>query len=682
MVTGPKPSEPSRRLSGYPLTEPRSNAFADTNARTKYSEDEKLVILGLLADTELPRDALPYTEQFDKLKAAFEKKFRATIKDVDFWRMLSSIGKGGGLAKKGGKKKAPRTPTLTDDEQLEILRLLPDGIGNRDHLPYTPKFDEMHKRFAKLTGKKLDKHEFWRGVSRVAKLSRKPKPVYETAPLGGLDPELVTFLERNNPWWRAQPMKEPERFRRWAFAEVVGRLQNKLAKIVAIRGSRRVGKSVLQAQLVEELLLIGRPDPTNKPIDPSRIMYVQFDEAPGLGALGQPIEAIVRWYEDNILKQTLNAATKAGKPAYLLLDEVQNLPKWSSQLKILADHSDARMVVTGSSALRIAAGQDNLAGRMTTIELGPLRLAEVAGIRGLRDLPVYAPDAPLEEWKKRDFWLGLIAHGKKHAKLRDEAFRFFSEFGGYPLCHNKAGIDANTLRQQVINEVITKTIQHDPGHRPHAPALDSALIAEVFKIACRYAGRSVLPKRFAEEIQAVLGSPVPHVKITDALSFLADSLLLYRVSPLEMNSKKGGHPPKLCICDHFVRNGILQETVPLDPAALKECDNAVGTQAGFLIESVLGYFLKGIPGVELSWFPERTKEPEVDFVLTIGTSRIPLEVKYRRDAPGMAEVKGLESFCAKSAYAASFGVIVTQSAEGPAGDCGLAIPASTFLLLK
>ena len=176
-------------------------------------------------------------------------------------------------------------------------------------------------------------------------------------------------------------MKEPERFRRWAFAEIVDRLESRLAKIVAIRGSRRVGKSVLQAQLIEELLLIGRPDPTDKPVDPSRIMYVQFDEAPGVGGLAQPIEAIVRWFEENILKRTLNAAAKVGEPAYLLLDEVQNLPRWSAQLKILADHSDARIVVTGSSALRIATGQDNLAGRMTTIELGPLRLSEVAGIR-------------------------------------------------------------------------------------------------------------------------------------------------------------------------------------------------------------------------------------------------------------------------------------------------------------
>jgi len=678
----PLPPECVRRHFTHHLPSPRSNTFADTSARTKYSEDEKSVTLGLLADTELPRDALPYTDQFNKLKTAYEKKQKTTIKDVDFWRMMSSVGKGGGLGKKGGKKKAPPTPTLTDDEQLEILRLLPDGIGNRDHLPYTAKFDEMHKRFAKLTGKKLDKHEFWRGVSRVAKNARQPKPVYETAPLGDLDATLVAFLEDRNPWWRVKPKLPTERYRRWAYPEIIKRLSSKLAPIVAVRGSRRVGKSVLQAQLIEELLLLGRFDPTNRSVDPSRVLSVQFDDAPTLGGLSMPIQSIVRWFEANILKRTLNEASIAGEPAYLFFDEVQDLPDWSVQLKILADHSDARMVVTGSSALRIAAGQDNLAGRMTTIELGPLRLAEVAGMRGLRDLPAYAPDAPLEEWKKKDFWLGLIAHGKKHAKLRDEAFRYFSEFGGYPLCHNKAGIDANTLRQQVINEVITKTIQHDPGHRPHAPALDSALIAEVFKIACRYAGRSVLPKRFAEEIQSVLGSPVPHAKITDALSFLADSLLLYHVQPLEMLGKKQTHPPKLCICDHFVRNGVLQETVPLDPAALKVCDEAVATQVGFVIESVLGYFLKGVPGVDLSWFPKRTREPEVDFVLTIGTSRIPLEVKYRRDTPGKAEVAGIESFCAKPAYAASFGLIVTQTAEGPIENSALAVPASTFLLLK
>lgn len=677
-------SEPRKgtRESRYPCPSKRSTAFADTNARTKYSPVVRALVHSLLADTTVPRDSLPYTEEIERLRAEFNKEQGTAVKDVDFWRMLSTIGKRGELAKTGKRKKGSVAPTLSDEEQLEILRLMPDGVGNRDHLPYTAKFDAMHQRFAKLTGKKLTKHEFWRAVSLVAKNARKPKPVYETAPVGGLSPELIAFLEGNNPWWRAKPSKSSPSYRRWAFSEVVDRLQSKLAPIVAVRGSRRVGKSVLQAQLIEDLLMIGRNDTTKRPVDPARILSVQFDDAPSLGGVSMPIQAIVRWYEEKILKRTLNEAAKAGEPAYLLFDEVQNLPDWSVQLKIIADRSDARILVTGSSALRIAKGQDNLAGRMTTIELGPLRLTEVAGIRELRGLPAYAPDAPLEDWKKRDFWLGLIAHGKKHAKVRDEAFRYFSEFGGYPLCHSTTEKDVDKIRQQVISEVITKTIEHDPGHRPHAAALDSAFVREVFRMVCRYAGQSVAPKRFADEIQQVLGTPVAHSKVTDAIDFLADSLLLYRVMPLEMLAKKQGHAPKLCVCDHFVRNGILQETLPLDPEALKGVDEAVSTQVGHLMESVLGYFLKGIPGVELAWFPERAKEPEVDLVLTIGTSRIPVEVKYRRGTPEKGDLAGVEAFCDKPAYAANLGLVITQTTEGPLGDFAIAVPASTFLLSR
>ncbi|MBI5863499.1 MAG: ATP-binding protein [Planctomycetes bacterium] len=664
------------------MSDERRPAFADRNRQVKYSEATKEFVLKLLAEIELPRDALPYTEPFDKLKADFERRQNVSLDNVDFWRMLSSVGKGGGLAPGGRKKRAPRTPTLTDDEQLEILRLMPDGIGNRDHLPYTAEFDEMHRRFTQLTGKKLTKHEFWRGVSRVAKLSRKPKPVLEASPVGGLSDELVAFLERNNPWWRGQPSRASASYRRWAYAELVDRLSSKLAKVVVIRGPRRVGKSVIQTQLVEELLLLGRIDPKRKPVNPGRILYVQFDEAPALGGMTSPIETVVGWYETNVLKMTLNAAAKRGEPAYLLFDEVQNLPNWSAQLKVLVDHSDLNIVVTGSSALRIGAGQDNLAGRMTTIELGPLRLTEVAGIRRLRELPAYAPDGSLEAWKEKDFWLGLIAHGKKHAKVRDEAFKHFSALGGYPLCHTTFERDTSKIRQQVIDEVITKTIEFDPLHRTRAQTLDSQFIREVLRIACRYAGQAPRPRIFADETRAVLQTGVNETRVNEALDFLADSLLLYRVPPLEMLAKRQGQPAKLCLCDHFVRDGVLQETLPLDPDALRNCDQAVATQVGHVLESVLGYYLHGIPGAELSWFPSRDNEPEVDLVLTIGTQRIPLEVKYQRGGVAESDAAGVRSFCGRAAYAAPFGLIVTQSAEGPVGGYAIAIPASTFLLIR
>jgi predicted AAA+ superfamily ATPase len=616
-----------------------------------------------------------------KLKQKYESARNEAVDSHDFWVLLDKIGKYGGLAKTGTRKKGSPAPKLSDSEQLEILRLLPGGIGTRDRLPYSATFDEMHRRFGKLTGRRLSKHEFWRAVSLVAKNARKPKPVHDAAPVGTLTPELVAFLEDRNPWWRGKPTREPERFRRWAFAEIVRRLDKKLAAMVVIRGSRRVGKSVLQAQLIEELLLIGKSDVIGRPVDPSRILSVQFDDAPALGGISMPIQAIVRWFEQNVLKRTLNEASREGQPAYLLFDEVQNLSDWSVQLKILADNADARIIVTGSSALRIAKGKDSLAGRMDTIELGPLRLWEVAGIRGMRGLVPYAPDAPLEEWKRPDFWRGLVEHGSKHAKLRDEAFRHFSRLGGYPRCHSTTETDIDRIRQQVVEGVINKTIEHDPSHRPRTAPLDSAFVREVFRMVCRYAGQAVMAKRFADELHQLLQASIPNSKVTEAIEFLAESLLIHQIPPLEMLAKKQGSPPKRCVCDHFVRNGVLQETLPLDPELLEECDEAVATQVGHLVESVLGYFLKGIPGLELSWFPKRSNEPEVDLVVTIGTNRIPVEVKYRRSLEG-SDFAGVESFCRKAAYSAPFGIIVTQSEQGAIREKVIAVPASTFLLLR
>ncbi|MBA3482605.1 MAG: hypothetical protein H0T51_12390 [Pirellulales bacterium] len=201
-------------------------------------------------------------------------------------------------------------------------------------------------------------------------------------------------------------------------------------------------------------------------------------------------------------------------------------------------------------------------------------------------------------------------------------------------------------------------------------------------MVCRYAGQAVTPKCFADELQELLQTPITHAKVAQAIQFLADSLLIYCIPPLEMLQKKQAHPPKLCVCDHFVRDGVLQETLPLDPESLKGCTQAVSTQVGHVIESVLGYFLKGVPGLEVSWFPQRAKEPELDFVLTIGTSRIPVEVKYRRGLRDKAAIAGIESFCDKAAYSAPFGVVVTQTAEGPIGDKAIAVPASSMLLLK
>jgi len=541
-------------------------------------------------------------------------------------------------------------------------------------LPYTQEFDHLRSRFSQLTGTTLKKREFWRVLSRVGKRSRKPQPLFDTAPLGGLPADLVQLLELQNPWWSGKPLKPIPLFRRWACDEVMRRLQSSLTPIVAVRGPRQVGKTTVQEQLIEEMLRL-------KQIEPARIFRVQFDEVPSLGSFNQPVLALVRWYEKNILRGSLNASARSGEPAYLFFDEVQNLKAWDPQLKTLVDHASAKTLVTGSSALRIAGGQDCLAGRASLIEMGPLRLHEIAGMRQLGALPPFGPHMQIDAWTERGFWLDLLKHGHKYGRVLKKSFHAFSELGGYPVCHNGAEQRSN-LADVIVNTVIERTFLHDLKAGPQGRRRDRGVLEETFKLICRYAGQAVNPRRIRDEVAHVLGAGVREKLVSDAIRFLASALLIHEIPPLEALTKKQSHPCKLCLCDHFVREAWLQEKIPIAPKDLANANQAVSTLAGHIVESIIGFYLEGVPGLAVSWFPARHGEPEIDFVLTIGMYRIPIEVKYRRGAVKQSDVDGINSFCGQQKYNAPFGILVTQEFAGELDESVIAIPASVLLAVR
>jgi hypothetical protein len=111
--------------------------------------------------------------------------------------------------------------------------------------------------------------------------------------------------------------------------------------------------------------------------------------------------------------------------------------------------------------------------------------------------------------------------------------------------------------------------------------------------------------------------------------------------------------------DLGLRASWLEEVVPLDPRRLEQFPH-LADLAGHLAESVVGAFLSGFPHLDVAHFPARPTEPEVDFILTIGEKRIPLEVKYRRGIDPHADTVGLRSFLEKTHYNAPFGVLVTM----------------------
>jgi predicted AAA+ superfamily ATPase len=363
-----------------------------------------------------------------------------------------------------------------------------------------------------------------------------------TDPLGRHDVHfkeaLVNDLWRMNPWWEGNPLPVLPQTRRHLVQQIHLRLRLRLAPAVVVRGPRQIGKTTAQLHVLQDLLDSGVP--------PRNILRIQVDEIPELTASeSEPILRLIDWYERAVLGKTLNQAAHEGQPTYLFFDEVQNLRDWAPQIKALVDSSTTQVLVTGSSALRIELGRDSLAGRITTIEAGVLSLTEIAAFRGIDLGAPFLEDNGLEPLTRKDFWEGLVQHGKRYAEPRDLTFRFFSERGGYPVVHQRADMDWSYLADQLNETVIRRVIQHD------------------------------------------------------------------------------------------LRIGA------------------------------------------------RGDQPEIDFVLTIGTKRIPLEVKYQKRIDPLRDTEGLRTFLEKSVNNAPFGILVTLTDTEEVVDPRIVtLPLSTLMLLR
>ncbi len=475
-----------------------------------------------------------------------------------------------------------------------------------------------------------------------------------------LPPELDEFLRSVNPWWEGARGKPQPVYKRWAFATALKKLDSGLAPAVVIRGPRQVGKTTLQMQIIETLLGERR-------VAGSRILRVQFDEIPSLRLVMEPVLAIARWFENRVLGRSFNDAARAGEPAYLMFDEVQNLREWAPQLKALVDHHSVKVLATGSSALRIEAGKDSLAGRITEVELGTLHLREILGLRFQEEAGPYLQPNGLEPLLQQDFWRGLGAWAATRREPRDRAFHAFSARGGYPMAQAKPDTPWPEVADQLNETVVKRAIQHDLRIGARGVKRDPQLLEEVFRLSCRYAGQAPSRALFVSEVKNALAANIGWQRVLKYLQFLDGAMLIRLIRPMELRLKKQKGNSKVCLCDHGLRASWLQEVVPLDAPGLAASPH-LAEIAGHIAESVVGYALSGIPHLDVAHFPERGAEPEVDFVLTIGERRIPMEVKYRQRIDPLRDTVGLRAFLEKSVYNAPFGVLVTLRDEVEIGD--------------
>lgn len=484
---------------------------------------------------------------------------------------------------------------------------------------------------------------------------------------------LEQIVRDQNPWWRGETIANLPLRKRWLFPAAIRSLDQGLAPITVLRGPRQVGKTTLQNQIISELLQRG--------VEPERILRVQFDDLNDLRKLTNPILQIAHWYATTVLRQTLNSALEGGRKAYFFFDEVQNQGDWAPQAKHLVDlNRGLRVLLTGSSALRIEAGRDSLAGRITTLEIGPLLLREIIEWREGGTVRKMLDNGP-GPMKERSFWEELAALGVEEKAKRDFGFTHFSERGAYPVAQTNPGATWEEIANALNETVVRRAIQHDlrvgePGKRR-----DEQLLEEVFRISCRYIGQSPKPASYLRELQDAMNANIGIQRINAYMKFLDGTMLLRMIQPLELRLKRSKGAAKLCLCDHALRAAWLQEVVPLTPERLIQTPHLTDL-AGRIAESVAGYFFRSIIGLNVAHFPERPTEPEVNFVLTIGETRIPIEIKYRRRID-YNDTAGLRSFLEKTAYNASFGILVTLEDDVSVRDPRIiAMPLSTLLLAR
>jgi predicted AAA+ superfamily ATPase len=268
-------------------------------------------------------------------------------------------------------------------------------------------------------------------------------------------------------------------------------------------------------------------------------------------------------------------------------------------------------------------------------------------------------------------WLLMVWH------VRKPGTRFFVS------SRTAAVIPSCTNESDQLNEtIIRRVIQHDLRVGERGRKRDAPLLEEVFRLACRYVGQSPGLTVLAREAQRALQANIGPQRINQYLRFLGDTLLLRLIEPLEIRLKRKRGNAKICLADHGLRASWLQETVPLDPEGLSRAPHLT-ILAGHIAESVTGATLSTISSLDIAHLPERSGEPEVDFILTIGTRRIPLEVKYQRTIDPLRDTEGLRTFIEKRVNNAPFGLLVTQADPSQVDDPRIvSLPLSSLMLLR
>lgn len=462
--------------------------------------------------------------------------------------------------------------------------------------------------------------------------------------------QILKVLRAFNPWWTTGSVHPDftRQYRRFAYHEAMKRLdQTDLRRTVVLTGTRRVGKTTIQYQMIDTLLRRG--------VQPQRIVFISMDH-PMLKLSG--LSDILECYHENVW---------AEQDCYYFFDEIQYASDWDKWMKILYDtQPKTQIVATGSASPALVKGStESGAGRWSVIQVPTLSFFEYCALIGV-DVPEPGPDirptafAHMTQQERTGIMLKLGAVQNR--------FTRYLQVGGFP---ELALASNDRMAQQIMREdVVDKVLKRD---LPSLYNIRSATELErIFLYLCNVSSEIVSIAAIAKELDSVTRPTVENY-----IRFLESANLIYLSCPVELGGKKVlKAQPKIYIADAAIRNAVLMDDdVLTNPIELgKMVETAVYKHvAAFYYQKAarVGYYRGGRKGKEI--------DVVVDYP---NTRNILIEVKYREQAP-IPDDSAICELCGE----ASAAIVVTKRADdygvhhAPNGQELIRIPAFAFLYL-
>ena len=461
---------------------------------------------------------------------------------------------------------------------------------------------------------------------------------------------ILKVLTAFNPWWKTGAVnpKMSKTYKRFAFHEAMKRLdQADIRRTVVLTGTRRVGKTTIQYQMMEALLERG--------VAPQKIVFISMDH-PMLKLSG--VDEVLECYHENIY---------AEQDVYYFFDEIQYAQDWDKWLKTIYDmQPDTQVVATGSASPALIKGnRESGAGRWTVIQVPTMSFYEYCEILNL-DRPELPKDF------KATQMLRMTQQDRTRIMMQlskvQNHFNRYLQVGGFP---ELALADNDLMAQQVMREdVVDKVLKRD------LPSLynirNATELERIFLYLCNVSSEIVSIEAIAKEL-----SGVSRPTVENYIQYLESANLIYQSWPVDMAGKRVlKAKPKIYIADAAIRNAVLMDdsllTNPVEMGKIVETAVYKHVAAFYYQKATsVGYFRGG------------KKNKEIDIVVDYyNAGNILIEVKYREGAP-ISDDDAIAELCTE----ASAAIVVTKSASDfgvhntKSGKNMLRIPAFAFLYL-